>query len=133
MALTADQTAQLYQLLGVPQQGSIRVQLDWTSGSLEEPLTDTIASGTITNLITAITAALAALSSNQETRMGVILTAYIAIDAGSPMRLVEGDGETVNHRKQIRNLRKEAMNILGVYIPETFQQAIERMRANGDR
>ena len=90
MALTSAQITQVYEILGVPQNGVGQVV-----GAIATPFGPVCDSCDFGALITKIDARLAALTTTQIARVGNLLTRWDAIGSTSPLR-VSGSGRR-NH------------------------------------
>ena len=117
MALSTDQIAQYYEILGVPQQGAASNAPIVASffGPFYEAYD-------FSALVTAIDARLAALSTAQCTRVGTHLTRWDTIGGTSQLSISKGtsgaEGTLVNYPAERIEIRRALAKIIGFKCPE---------------
>lgn len=117
MTLTADQISQTYEIFGIPQGGTAFVASKLISlfGPSGESYDFSI-------VITALNTKLAALTTNQITRVEVLLTRWLEINGFTPLRVSKGssgaEGELVNYENERNNIRRLMGNLIGFACPE---------------
>lgn len=131
MSLTATQTTQIYEILGVPQDGSGEV-----IGSIATLFGPEFESYNMGNIVTSIDAKLAALSASQLTRVTTLLDRYTAISASSPLKLNAASGARgtlVDHPAEREAIRLALGNILGIATPSGgfMAEALRGARGGG--
>jgi hypothetical protein len=115
MPLTAAQTTQFFQILGIPQDGSGDVFS--SVASLFGPAYE---SYDLSAIVTRINTKLTALSATQLTRVTELLDRHTAITATSPLAVNESAGTRgtlSNHASERKAIRHELCNIAGIAIP----------------
>ena len=117
MALTAAQTAQLYQIMGVPQGGTARTVM--RIATLYGPSGEVFDfAAVVTMLTTQLTEV--ATNSSREARVTTLLTAWEDITSYSNLR-VDGAGTNrgrlVHHERARETIRQELANLIGFYVP----------------
>ncbi len=115
MALLADQTAQVYKVFGVPQAGASYIA--YALSTLYGPAGEVYDHAAI---VTALTARLAAMTSNQETIITALLVRWEVLTDYNPLR-VDADGGSrgviVDYDRERRNIRKTLSNVIGFACP----------------
>lgn len=132
MALTSDERAIFFEMIGLPPAGGsvvVTSLVHWPFSNTQswEPTWNV---GDLSGLITAIDARLTAMSSETESRIRDILTRFDVISS-SPMKVTQAAGgaagNLVNHEQERENLRQYASNLIGVAVPEGgFLKEIQR-------
>jgi len=115
MALTDAQTATVFVILGVPQggAGAVAEQVVSIRGPLYENFD-------FAGLITAINTKIAALSSDQETLVGALLTRWDELKSYSVVRIKRSgsaSGTLADYPQERENIRRDLGNILGMVVP----------------
>ena len=130
MPLTAAQITQVFEILGVPQNGSGDVY-----PSVATLFGPSFESYDMSAIVTRIGAKLAALSATQITRVTELLDRYTAITATSPLQIHQSDGSAgviVNHPAERETVRTALGNVLGIAVPAGgFMAEARRMAAGG--
>jgi len=115
MALTAAQTTQIYEILGVPQNGSGAVIS--AMATIFGPVFESMDMST---LVTKINAKLTALTAEQIARVTPLLLHWDAITSTSPLRVTQSAstrGTAVDHPAERAAIRSALSNIIGVAVP----------------
>lgn len=114
MALTAAQISQVYDIIELPQSGSALLQP--TPGNPFDHIPHYYdASATVT----AIDAKLAALTAEQITRVGTLLTRWDSITSTSPTRILDKGGSVLaDHPEERRNIKGAIEHIIGLKLPK---------------
>ncbi len=115
MALTSAQTTQIYEIFGVPQNGSGAVisAVATIFGPVFESLD-------LSALVTKIDTKLSALTSEQIARVTTLLSRWDAITSTSPLRVTQSAatrGIAVDHPAERAAIRTALSNIIGVAVP----------------
>lgn len=115
MALSAAQVTQVFEVLGIPQNGSGDVI--GSVATLFGPAWETY---DVAAIVTRVDARLAALTVAQEARVAGLLERWDAIGATSPLRVVEAAdarGTLANHPAERAAIRYALANLIGVAAP----------------
>jgi hypothetical protein len=117
MALTAANVAKVYELLGIPQGGTglIVTSLSHVPPSLAQAWTSTYTEGDFSAIVTKITAALAAISAEQQTLVEAWLAQWDSIKTATSLTL---EGEVgMNFAEEAEKCRESVGNLVGVAVP----------------
>ena len=115
MALTAAQTTQIYEIFGVPQNGSGAVVS--AVATIFGPVCESL---DMSGLITRIDAKLSALTTEQIARVTALLLRWDAITSTSPLRVTQSAatrGIAVDHPAERASIRAALGNIIGIAVP----------------
>ena len=131
MSLTAAQITQVYEILGVPQDGTGEV-----FGSVATLFGPAFESYDLASIVTRVDAKLAGLSASQETRVTALLARHAAISASSPLKLKAASGAQgtlVDHPAEREAIRVALGNILGIAVPSGgfVAEALRAARGGG--
>lgn len=131
MALTAAQITQVYEILGVPQDGVGEV-----FGSVATLFGPAFESYDMSAIVTKIDAKLAGLTSRQVARTATLLERHTAIGSSSPLQVSGARGGArgtlADHPAERDAIRSTLGNILGIAAPSGGFMA-EAKRAQGGR
>lgn len=117
MALSAAQKTQVYEILGLPQNG---IFVNVISLGPYGPIVDT---NTFTAVITLINAQLTALSAEQITRVAILLDRWTAIGSTNPQAITDKAGSTItDYEAERAAIARGLKNIIGVQTPEQTQR-----------
>jgi hypothetical protein len=118
---TADERAQILEILGVPANGTslqlIEAQMD---PGLAETFKPTYNIGDFSTWITQIDIQLATNTTEQATRARIHLAEWTAISPNKPLKVtsgVTGAGVLVDWEKQRANIRKHLASVIGIVMP----------------
>lgn len=124
MALSAANRIMVYEIVGLPPDTSEAVI---TTTLAHVPVTQigayspTFTKSDISSLVTAIDAALADISTENQTRVEGFIASWNDIGSTSPMVLTEADngvkGTIVDHESQRNLIRTRVGNLVGIYVP----------------
>jgi hypothetical protein len=115
MSLTAAQTTQLFQILGIPQSGGGDVYA--SLATLFGPAFETY---DLSAVVARVNDRLAALSATQTARVTELLDRHTALTASSPLavRSAAGTSGTLSdHPAERKAIRDELCNITGIAVP----------------
>ena len=115
MPLTAAQTTQIFEILGIPESGSGDVFA--SLATLFGPAHETY---DMAGVVTRVNARLAALSGTQLARVSELLDRHTTISATSPLSVAQssaGKGTLVHHPAEREAIRHALGNILGIAVP----------------
>lgn len=127
MALSAAQTTQLFEIFGVPQNGSGAVVS--AVATIFGPVFESL---DMSSLVTRINAKLIALSAEQIARVTTLLLRWDAVTSTSPLRVTQASntrGIAADHPAERVAIRAALSNIIGVSVP-AGGFAAEAARAN---
>jgi hypothetical protein len=131
MSLSAAQITQVFEVLGVPQNGSGDVI--GSVATLFGPAWETY---DVSSIVTRVNARIAALTSAQETRVAGLLERWDAIGATSPLHVVEAAdarGTLANHPAERAAIRYALANIIGVAAPSGgFAEEAQRLAGGAE-
>ncbi|HYF49514.1 MAG TPA: hypothetical protein VEJ63_08915 [Planctomycetota bacterium] len=129
MPLSATQTTQVFEILGVPQDGSGDVFASVATLFGAEYETYDMAA-----IVSRINTKLAALTATQITRVTELLDRFTSITATSPLQVEAssaGQGVIVDHPKERDAIRVALGNVLGIAVPSGGFMAEARRLASG--
>ncbi len=129
MALTAAQTTQFFEILGIPQNGAGDVFS--SVATLFGPAYETY---DCSGIVSKVNTRLSALTTSQETRVTALLTRWDAITSYSPLQVNQnGDtsGRVVDYPQERENIRRSLGDLVGVAVPSGgFTEEARRLRRN---
>ncbi|MCZ7646925.1 MAG: hypothetical protein M5U26_16825 [Planctomycetota bacterium] len=114
MALTAEQTTQIFEMLGIPEGGNGAVL-----SSVATLFGPAYESYEMSGFVDLVNARLAGLSASQEARVGELLARWSAIGATSPLTVAaEGAarGTLADHPAERAHLRLALANVIGIAV-----------------
>lgn len=129
MALSAAQITQVFEIFGVPENGSGEVVAGLTT--LFGPAGESYDLSAITALLNA---KLSALSASLETRVVALLDRWDVVTSTSPLRLEtvpEGRGTVVDHPAEREAIRNTLADLIGFVVPSGGFAAEARRRLSG--
>ena len=117
MALTAAQIVQVFEILGIPKGGTglIVTSLSHVPPSLAQSWTSTWTEGDFAEIVTKVSAALAALDADQVTRVQTWLTQWDSI-CKTPSLKLDGDVQ-LDFKQEMQNVREMIGTLIGISVP----------------
>jgi hypothetical protein len=115
MPLSSTQITQIFEIVGVPQDGNGAV-----FSSVATLFGPAYENYDMAAIVTQINTKLAALSATQITRCTELLDRFTAITATSPLTISDssaGKGVIVNHPQERSSIRESLGNLLGIAVP----------------
>jgi len=132
MALTAAQITQVFEVLGVPQDGTGEV-----FASVATLFGAEFESYDMSAVVARITAKLGALTSPQEARVTNLLDRHTAISATSPLQVrgsAKASGTLADHPAERDAIRTALGNVVGLAVPSGgFMAEAQRLAQGGGR
>lgn len=117
MALTSAQIVQVFEILGIPKSGSglIVTSLSHVPPSLADSWTSTYTEGDFSEIVTKVSAALAALDSDQVARVQTWLTQWASICSYRSLKL-NGDVQ-MDFQQEMQHVRDMIGTLIGISVP----------------
>ena len=133
MSLTASQITQVYEILGIPQDGSGEV-----FASLATLFGPAFESYDMSAIVTKIDAKLSSLTTEQIDRVTALLDRHSAIGNSSPLQVSASSGGArgtlADHPAERETIRNALGNILGIAVPSGgFMVEAKRMAQGGGK
>jgi hypothetical protein len=116
MSLSADQVTQVFEILGVPQDG-----VGATFEHLATRFGPEFESFDLSAVVTHITTKLNALTTSQLDRVTPLLTRWDALTSTSPLQVLTASGSAgtlADYPAERAQIRASLSNILGIYVPK---------------
>ncbi|HYG77795.1 MAG TPA: hypothetical protein VEK08_22505 [Planctomycetota bacterium] len=130
MPLTAAQSTQIFEILGIPQAGSGAVV-----GSVATLFGPQFETYDMLGIVTQINSRIVALSAEQITRITALLDRYSTITASSPLQIQASSGGArgvlADHPAEREAIRAALGNVLGVAVPSGGFVAEAQRQARG--